>query len=92
VTGFQREVKRKKRVIEYAEKNRNIKTACVDSSSLRPRDAHRQRSWLAKKNPNPRKINNLRSRDRHIAAPRTALNAGNGTPAALTESPSVSNQ
>ena len=35
VTGFQREVKRKKRVIEYAEKNRNIKTACVDSSSLR---------------------------------------------------------
>jgi hypothetical protein len=32
------------------------------------RDALRQRSWLAKKNPNPRKINGLRSNDRHIAA------------------------
>jgi hypothetical protein len=32
------------------------------------RDALRQRSWLAKKNPNPRKINDLRSSDRHIAA------------------------
>jgi hypothetical protein len=32
------------------------------------RHAHRQRSWLAKKNPNPRKINDLRSSDRHIAA------------------------
>jgi len=28
VTEFQREIKRKKRVIEYAEKNGNIKTAC----------------------------------------------------------------
>jgi hypothetical protein len=32
------------------------------------RDAHRQRSWLAKKNPNLRKINDLRSSDRHMAA------------------------
>jgi hypothetical protein len=32
------------------------------------RDALRQQSWLAKKNPNPRKINNLRSNDRHMAA------------------------
>jgi len=36
--------------------------------SLIARDAHRQRSWLAKKNPNPRKINDLRSNDRRIAA------------------------
>jgi transposase len=28
VTEFQREAKRKKRVIEYTEKNGNIKTAC----------------------------------------------------------------
>ena len=28
MTEFQREIKRKKRVIEYAEKNGNIKTAC----------------------------------------------------------------
>jgi transposase-like protein len=28
VTEFQREVKRKKRVIEYTEKSGNIKTAC----------------------------------------------------------------
>jgi hypothetical protein len=28
VTEIQREIKRKKRVIEYAEKNGNIKTAC----------------------------------------------------------------
>jgi hypothetical protein len=32
------------------------------------RDALRQRSWLAKKNPNLRKINDLRSSDRRIAA------------------------
>ncbi len=28
MTEFQREIKRRKRVIEYAEKNGNIKTAC----------------------------------------------------------------
>ena len=56
----------------------------------------------SKKNPNPRKINNLRSNDRHIAAysgverhiaaPRTALNTGNGTQAApfLPDSPITS--
>ncbi len=41
------------------------------ASSLRLRrlrDALRQRSWRAKKNPNLRKLNDLRASDRHIAA------------------------
>jgi len=35
VTEDQREIKRKKRVIEYAEKNGNIKTACRRFGSRR---------------------------------------------------------
>jgi hypothetical protein len=42
-----------------------------------------ERIWLAKKNLKLRKINDLRSSDRHIATPRTALNTENGIPVAL---------
>ncbi len=39
-----------------------------DSWASFARDALRQRIWLAKKNPNPRKISKLRSNDRHMTA------------------------
>ena len=61
----------------------------IKSGSCGEGDGNRigEQSSPAKKNPNLGKINDLRFIDRHIAAPRTALNTGYGTPAALIEGP-----
>jgi hypothetical protein len=47
---------------------RNPWRAGRDSRASFARHALRQRSWLAKKNPNPRKISDLRSSDQPMAA------------------------